>query len=85
MDKSNELPLTQGGLWTFKDLQNKPKLLVDSSETVDGKDPCLFTVALSGGGCDQVKKYYSFRNAFKRSAPLWKLPIVYLVLHSMYI
>lgn len=84
MDESNELPLIQNGLWTLKGLQNKSKLLVDLSETVDGKALCMFTVAISGGGCGQVKKYCSFRNTLKWSAPFWKLPIVYSVLYSMY-
>lgn len=57
MDESNELPLIQNGLWTFKGLQNKSKLLVDLSETVDGMALCMFTVAISGGGCGQLKKY----------------------------
>lgn len=85
MDESNELPLIQGGLWAFRSLQNKPKLLVDSRKTVDDKALCIFTVALSGGGCGQIKKYYSFGNTFKLSIPLWKLPVVYSVLRSLYI
>lgn len=46
MDKSNELPLIQGGL--FKGLQNKPKLLVNLSETRDSNALCSFTVAVGG-------------------------------------
>lgn len=56
--------LIQGGLWASKGLQNKPKLIVESTEILGDKALDFLNVALTGGSCGQVKKYYSFSSTF---------------------